>query len=93
MVNLPFQTVNLSFYVVLSIISDSSINKNSDKFNVCYCFSCKNQTQNNKFVGFVSIKLPGHNIHKNNYRLNDTNFLLLCCLVLCCWSKSVTTDP
>ena len=36
------------------------------------------------------VKLLRHNIPKNNYRLNDTIvFLLLCCVVLCHWSKKL----
>ena len=50
MVNISFQTVNLSFYVVLTIISNSKNDKNSDKFIVCYRFSCKNPTQNNTCI-------------------------------------------
>ena len=39
---LSFQTVNLSFCVVLLIILESRNDRNSDKFIVCYHFSCKN---------------------------------------------------
>ena len=83
-IGFSFQTVNLSFYVILSIILDIKTNKNSDKYIVCYCFSSKNPTQNNKFIvlcRFASIKLPRHDIPKNNCCLNDT--IIFFVIVLC----------
>ena len=77
MLNLLLQTVNVSFYVVISIIPDRKTDINFNKFIVCYWFSSKNPTQTinvSLHVIFALIKLPQHYIPKNNYRFNDTIF-------------------
>ena len=77
---------------------DSKKIKNSDKFMLCFIFHVKIKNKTIKLlfcVISVSIKLPRHDIPKNNYHLNDTIFffvIVLCHLVLLV-KKSVTTDP
>ena len=82
-INLSFQRVNLSFYVVLSVILDN-------KFIICYFFHIRIQhkTINISFcIIFASIKLPQHKILKTNDCLNKTIiFLLSCCVVSYRWS-------
>ena len=40
---------------------------------------------------FALIKLPRHDIHRDNCRLNDTIvFWLSCCVVWCHWSKNLS---
>ena len=55
----------------------------------------QHKTTNFSFcVDFVLIKLPSHEIPKNNYCLNDTNFFLLSyCIVSCRWSKKCYPRP
>ena len=82
---------NLSFYVGLSIIS-------GNKFIVCYLFSCKNPTQNNKFIvlyHFCLNKITATwNFQKSKYCLNETIiFLLSCCAVLYLGQKKCYRRP
>ena len=97
MVNLLFQTINLSFYVVSSIISDSKNEKNFNKFILCYRFSCKNPTKTINLlfcIVFASIKLPQHVVPKTNYCLNETIiFLLSCCVVSVVGQKKCYCRP
>ena len=84
---LSFQTVNSSFYVVLSIILGNKNNKNSNKFILCYHFSCENPTCNNKFIVlycFCLKKLPQHKIPKPIIIWMKQYFfvIMLCSLVL-----------
>ena len=98
MVTLPFQTVRLSFYVVLSTILAREIDKNSDilLFAIVFQVKVQHKTINLLFcVVFASIKLPRHDIPKNNYRLNDTIifFVIMLCRFMSLVKKSVTADP
>ena len=84
-------------FIILCCLNDNFRQKtdtNPDKFTI-FQVEIQHKTINLSFcVIFDSIKLPRHDIAKINYHLNDTIiFLLSCCVVSCCWSKSVTADP
>ena len=92
-VNLPFQTVNLSFQLFYRQFQTLKMIKTPINLSFVIVFhgNIQHKTTNlSLYVVFVLIKLPQHEIPKNNYRLNDTiNFLLLCCIVSCRLSKKV----
>ena len=78
-------------------ILDSKNHKKSNKCIVCYHFSCKNPTQNNKFFIYCfclnKIILRRHSLNQLSYEQNNNFIFLLRCVVYIVGQKTVTSDP